>query len=151
MWVNGLFGVRIEEGPSQILRTEDLVQSRKQGRGNKRKDDSRPPTSRRGFPRLGFQILFARCRAFCQRCFGYYSQYKKKKFVNNKTPKEHGERPTHLHKLGHLAITKSATVKSYKAQTNTITRGGQQMGGRAPGIRHTSPNAFYCIRPVSTP
>ena len=34
--------------------------------------------------------VFSWCRTFCQRWFGYFYQYKKK-FVNNKTPEEHGE------------------------------------------------------------
>ena len=120
----------------------------KKGRGNKREDDSRPPLQE-GSSSSPFRSLLPWCRTFCQRCFGYFSQYKKKS-VNNKTPKGHGERPTHLHKLGHLAITKSATVKSYRAQTNTITRGGSNCGRREPRIRHTQPNASYCICPVST-
>lgn len=65
----------------------------------------------------------------------FFSQYKKN-FVNNKTPKEHGEKTnTYLHKLGHLAITNSETQqKSYKAQTNTIIKRGPEFGGhKKPG------------------
>lgn len=83
----------------------------------------------------------------------FFSQYKKN-FVNNKTPKEHGEKTNtlYLHKLGHLAITNSETQqKSYKAQTNIIIRRGAAFGGDEEiRIRHTLPNAFYCICPVST-
>ena len=39
-------------------------------------------------------------------------------------------------------------MKSYKAQTNIITRGGKQLGETR--IRYTSPNAFYCICPITT-
>lgn len=92
----------------------------------KRKEGPRLPHVKRGHPApKGPSRSFSWYGTFCQRCFGYFSQ-SQKKFVNNTTAKEHRENQHYIYT--NQATSQSRTqlfVKSSKAQTNTVSRGGQ--------------------------
>lgn len=77
------------------------------GRGTQKKGWFKTPTLRRGSPCLSFRS-FCLVQKLLSKSLGlFFSQYKKK-FFSSKTPKEHGERPTHY------IYTKQA-ISNYKS------------------------------------
>lgn len=87
---------------------QKLIWSEIRNRGRGTKDVSRHPHFKKG-SQAYVSDHFAWHRTFCQKCFGYFSQHKKKSV--NKTSKNMKTDTLNLHKLGHLAIPKLATCE----------------------------------------
>lgn len=102
-----------------------MFKIRNKTRGVKQKVWFKTPHFKKSGPHACLSDLFAWSRNFCQRCFGYFYQHKKK-FIKKKNPKEYGEEKHILFtqtRLPTQELPDQLLVKSYKAQINTVTGG----------------------------
>lgn len=141
MW-SILGGTKVERGGGRnLVLGQILFEIGNKGRGTQKKGVQDDPTSRSGPPSLCFRF-FCLVQNICQRCSGYFSQYKKE-VCKQQNLKEHGEQfnTLYLYKLGHLAINKSATCEVHKAQTNMLTR-GRSWGRQGSDTHHPMHHCF---------